>query len=77
MVIKKGVYKMVKVLDYNSNFTGKSVCTLFADTKSEVSANMVIVNLPDGVVPDSGSSVITASGDIALLDSEGNWNFIE
>lgn len=60
---------MVKVLDYNSNFTGKSVCTLFADTKSEVSANMVIVNLPDGVVPDSGSSVITANGDVAFLNS--------
>lgn len=68
---------MVKVLDYNSNFTGKSVCTLFADTKEEVTANMVIVNLPDGVVPDSGSALITAAGEIALLDSEGTWNFLE
>ena len=67
---------MVKVLDYNSNFTGKSVCTLFADTKSEVSANMVIVNLPDGVVPDSGSSVITASGDVAFLNSSNEWVWI-
>ena len=64
---------MVKVLDYNSNFTGKSVCTLFADTKEEVSADMVIVNLPDGVVPDSGSSVITASGDVAFLNSSNVW----
>ena len=64
---------MVKVLDYNSNFTGKSVCTLFADTKNEVTANMVIVNLPDGVVPDSGSSVITASGDVAFLNSSNEW----
>lgn len=64
---------MVKVLDYNSNFTGKSVCTLFADTKEEVSADMVILNLPDGVVPDSGSSVITASGDVAFLNSSNEW----
>lgn len=64
---------MVKVLDYNSNFTGKSVCTLFADTKEEVTANMVIVNLPDGVVPDSGSSVITASGEVAFLNSSNEW----
>ena len=67
---------MVKILDYNSNFTGKSVCTLFADTKEEVTANMVIVNLPDGVVPDSGSSVITASGDVAFLNSSNVWVWI-
>ena len=67
---------MIKVLDFNPNLTDKTVCTLFADTKEEVTGTLDIVGLPAGVEPDTGSALITAAGDVALLDSEGTWNFI-
>lgn len=68
---------MVKVLDFNPNLKPETVCTLFADTSSEVSSDMTIVGLPANMKPAAGSALITAAGDIALLDSEGTWNFIE
>lgn len=67
---------MIKVLDYNANLSPKTVCTLFADTKEEVTGTLTIVGLPDYMTPDAGSILITAKGDVALLDSEGTWNFI-
>lgn len=67
---------MIKVLDFNPNLTPKTVCTLFADTKEEVTGTLTIVGLPDGVTPDTGSSLITSTGDVALLDSEGTWHWI-
>ena len=67
---------MIKVLDYNSNLSPKTVCTLFADTKEEVTGTLTIVGLPDYMTPDAGSILITAKGDVALLDSEDTWNFI-
>lgn len=68
---------MVKVLDFNANLKPETICTLFADTSSEVSSDMTIVGLPANMKPAAGSALITAAGDIALLDSEGTWNFIE
>lgn len=68
---------MVKVLDFNANLKPETVCTLFADTSSEVSSDMTIVGLPANMKPAAGSALITAAGDIALLDSEGTWNFLE
>ena len=67
---------MIKVLDYNPNLTPKTVCTLFADTKEEVTGTLTIVGLPQGVVPDTGSALLTASGDVAFLTSEGSWSFV-
>ena len=67
---------MIKVLDYNANLSPKTVCTLFADTKEEVTGTLTIVGLPDYMSPDAGSILLTAAGDVALLDSEGTWNFI-
>lgn len=68
---------MVKVLDFNANLKPETICTLFADTSSEVSSDMTIVGLPSNMKPAAGSALITAAGDIALLDSEGTWNFLE
>lgn len=68
---------MVKVLDFNANLKPETICTLFADTSSEVSSDMTIVGLPANMKPAAGSALITAAGDIALLDSEGTWNFLE
>ena len=68
---------MVKVLDFNANLKPETICTLFADTSAEVSSDMTIVGLPANMKPAAGSALITAAGDIALLDSEGTWNFLE
>ncbi|MBQ1297071.1 MAG: hypothetical protein IIY21_23700 [Clostridiales bacterium] len=68
---------MVKVLDFNANLKPETICTLFADTSSEVSSDMTIVGLPTNMKPAAGSALITAAGEIALLDSEGTWNFLE
>lgn len=68
---------MVKVLDFNANLKPETICTLFADTSSEVSSDMAIVGLPANMKPAAGSALITAAGDIALLDSEGTWNFLQ
>lgn len=68
---------MVKVLDFNANLKPETICTLFADTSSEVSSDMTIVGLPANMKPAAGSALITAAGDIALLDSEGTWNFLQ
>ena len=67
---------MIKVLDYNPNLTPKTVCTLFADTKEEVTGTLTIVGLPQGVEPDTGSALLTAVGDVAFLTSEGSWSFV-
>lgn len=67
---------MIKVLDFNPNLTDKTVCTLFADTKEEVTGTLDIVGLPSGVEPDTGSALITAAGDVAFLTSEGSWQFV-
>ena len=32
---------MIKVLDFNPNLTDKTVCTLFADTKEEVTGHLI------------------------------------
>lgn len=68
---------MVKVLDFNANLKPETICTLFADTSSEVSSDMTIVGLPANMKPAAGSALITAAGEIALLDSEGTWNFLQ
>lgn len=67
---------MIKVLDYNPNLTPKTVCMLFADTKEEVTGTLTIVGLPQGVTPDTGSSIITSKGDIGFLKSNGSWVFV-
>lgn len=67
---------MIKVIDYRPNLTNKTVCVLFADTKEEVSGILTIEGLPQGVEPDTGSILLTASGDIAFLTSSDGWNFI-
>lgn len=67
---------MIKALDYNPNFEEKTLAVLFADTKEEVTGTLSIVGLPQGVMPDYGSRLITAKGELAFLDSEGTWNWV-
>lgn len=67
---------MIKVLDFNPNLKPKTVCTLFSDTKEEVTGTLTIVGLPQGMEPDTGSALITAFGDVAFLTSSGTWQFV-
>ena len=76
MTIRKEFITMIKALDYNPNFEEKTLAVLFADTKEEVTGTLSIVGLPQGVMPDYGSRLITAKGELAFLDSEGTWNWV-
>ena len=67
---------MIKVTSIKQGLGNTADVTLFADAKSDVSDEMVVVGLPEGIVPAFGSSVITASGDVAFLKSDGTWNWI-
>ena len=55
---------------------GKVTASLFADQKSDVTPNMTIIGMPDNYVLETGSSVLTASGEIAFLKSDGTWNWV-
>lgn len=48
----------------------------FADTKEEVTPSATIVGLPEGATIEMGSSLITASGDLAFMKSNGQWNWV-
>ena len=49
--------------------------SLFADTKGEVTPNATIEGLPENATIEMGSSVITASGELAFMKSDGTWNW--
>jgi len=49
--------------------------SLFADTKSEIQPNMNIEQI-EGYTLAFGSSVMTASGELAFLKSDGTWNWV-
>ena len=66
---------MVKVTDMKLNNLDKTAeVSLFADTKAEV-ATAEIVGLPDGYEIAMGSSVLTASGELAFMKSDGSWSW--
>lgn len=56
---------------------GNVLCKLFADTKDEVVAGMVIDGLPDGYVLAPGSTVSTADFNYGKIDSNGVWHWKE
>ena len=49
---------------------------LFTDTKEEVSTATEIIGFPDDCIMDMGSTVITASGELAFMKSDGSWNWV-
>ena len=68
---------MVKVTELKVNpQTKKAVVSLFADTKAEMSNSPEVIGLPSDTDIDAGSSVITASGELAFMKSDGNWNWV-
>ena len=52
------------------------VARLFADAKEDITDDMTVIDLPEGYTLDTESYVITAAGDIGILDSTGTWNWV-
>ena len=70
---------MIKVTEVvlNPN-TMTAEVSLFADTKAEVGTTAVsdISGMPEGYTIAQASSVITASGELAFMKSDGTWNWL-
>lgn len=69
---------MIKVLSLQNTDgdTNDYLVQAIADTKAEVVAGDPFVGLPEGANIEFGSKVTTVKGDIGLMDSEGNWNWL-
>ncbi len=55
------------------------VAKLFADSKEDVTTDIIdgtLENKPEGYTLDAESYAITADGDIAMLDSTGEWHWV-
>lgn len=57
--------------------TMKATVKLFADAKEDITNNMEIEGMPDGYSLDAESWVITSEGDIGILNSTGEWKWID
>ncbi|MBR4377365.1 MAG: hypothetical protein IKP50_00545 [Bacilli bacterium] len=68
---------MIKVMSIENNDlnTNDYLVSLFADTKAEVEAGGEIVGLPQNAGIEFGSKVITADGQLAYMQSDGNWKW--
>ena len=66
------IVQEVKNTDSNPNSYKVS---LFADTKAEVGVSP-IVGLPENATIEIGSTVMTASGELAFMKSDGTWNWV-
>ena len=64
--------KEIKGVDDNNKTANVSI---FADTKAEV-ATGTIEGMPEGYLPSFGSSLLTASGELAFMKSDGTWNWV-
>lgn len=70
---------MIKIQEIKLNpQTMRAEVALFADTKVEVSSATTndIVGFPKGYDIDFGSSVLTASGELAFRKSDDSWNWV-
>ncbi len=68
---------MVKVKAISANpINREAEVSLFADKKSDVTADMEIEGMLDGYTIGMGSTVMTADADFAFMRSDGTWNWI-
>ena len=69
---------MIKVTEMkNTDMKSDSfLISAFADTKEEV-ASGTFIGLPTGAEIEMGSNIITASGEMAFMKSDGTWNWLE
>lgn len=70
---------MIKVVLMENTDTNENSyrVKLFADTKEEVVPGAEIVGFPEDATMEMGSSIVTASADVAFMKSNGEWNWIE
>lgn len=67
---------MVKVNSISLNPNKKTATvSLFADQKSDVTNSMEVEGLPKDYNIEFGSSVLTASGELAFMKSDGTWSW--
>lgn len=69
---------MVIVKEAKTNdFTKEAEISVFADTKSEVTNDPTdYQKMPSGFTIAPGSTLMTASGDMAFMKSDGTWNWV-
>ena len=68
---------MIKVTEIKLNPNTKTAqASIFADTKSEVTGDFKVQGLPDDYDLESGSSILTASGELAFVKSDGTINWV-
>lgn len=63
----------IKIVKVESSSKNKILGTICADTKAEVTDDITFVG---GVTMDFGSMAYTVNGDVAILNSEGHWNWV-
>ena len=68
---------MIKVTELKNTDgdTNSFLISAFADTKDEVTSSAEFIGLPEGAEIEMGSSVITASGELAFMKSDGSWSW--
>lgn len=68
---------MIKVTELtNTDANNNSyLISAFADTKAEV-ATGEFVGLPANAEIEMGSDIMTASGEMAFMKSDGTWNWV-
>ena len=66
----------VKSIEETNTITKEVGVSLFADTKSEVTSSAEVKGIPQGYTIAQGSNVITATGDVAFMKSDGTWNWV-
>ena len=69
---------MVKVQDIQLDTQSrKATVNLFSDTRGEVSGltKDQIIGFPQDYDIDAGSTVMTSSGELAFMKSDGQWNW--
>ena len=68
---------MIKVTSIKLDPNTKTAdVSLFSDTKAEVLPNAEIEGFPAEYIIAAGSTVITASGELAFMKSDGAWNWV-
>ena len=67
---------MIKVLESTPVTNGEYLCTVFADTKDEVTGTSISDFLP-GSVLSAGSIALTGAWDVGILKSDGTWSWKE
>ncbi len=69
---------MIKVTNLTNTDSDENTFKIsaFADTKAEVTDSAEFVGLPADAKIEMGSSVMTASGELAFMKSDGTWNWV-